>query len=81
MSEDMFHMEVAVPPANQRWRSRNFWGGAEVWQWAGTAPEFWVTPANKRLAQAIKREAWQSCERFVTMFHEFGLPESFATGF
>ena len=36
---------------------------AEVWQSAGTAPEFAVTPAHKRLEQANKREAWQSSER------------------
>ena len=49
-------MEAEVPPAsatNQRRRSQKIWGGAEVRQSAGMAPENRQSPANKR-------EAWQT---------------------
>ena len=56
-------MEAEVPPVsarNQRRRSQKIWGGAEVRQSAGMGPENRRSPANTRLAQANKREAWQT---------------------
>ena len=58
-----FHMEAEVPPVsarNQRRRSQKIWGGAEVRQSAGMGPENRWSPANTRLAQANKREAWHT---------------------
>ena len=57
------HMEAEVPPVsarNQRRRSQKILGGAEVRQSAGMGPENRRSPANTRLAQANKREAWQT---------------------
>jgi hypothetical protein len=45
---------------NKRRRLEKIWGGAEVRQSAGMGPENRWSPANTRLAQANKREAWQT---------------------
>ena len=65
-----FHMKAEVPVSarNQRRRSQKIWGGAEVRQSAGMGPENRRSPANTRLAQANKREAWQTWQTWQSPF-------------
>ena len=65
-----FHMKAEVPVSarNQRRRSQKIWGGAEVRGGAGMGPENRRSPANTRLAQANKREAWQTWQTWQSPF-------------
>ena len=60
--------EVPVSARNQRRRSQKIWGGAEVRGGAGMGPENRRLPANTRLAQANKREAWQTWQTWQSPF-------------